>query len=406
MAGENLGKNQPSNETKQRSNPSPSAALDQQANFSENDKSDAGTKASGYLKLLESFEHFAYLNMMTQVFTILDATNIKLQSVNLDFHEGNCLIRNLIKTFQTFRDNYEILWDKTTRRANELDLSESWIPKQRKVFRRLDDRQHMQHEFSDTKEYFRSKFFEFIDCVTAALKDSFQESEILNAVENFVIGKEDDVRIVRNDLAERSNVIKLRMCKLRRCKICNQSTKGTRFDLESAHGPFRRYLSSSSVSLEPLLILALRCAVVDGRGGGVLFLWWELAVYKSLPLKSFALIYINYSNIAARLLRRALKPEFRAEAVRREESYIRFTPWKDGKAQNAEIDVSKQWEAIKMAVTSTVEGTIGICKEKKGNDWFDEVCERATKEKNEAYQRILQRSNTRQVTEEYKNKGE
>ncbi|KAJ4444601.1 hypothetical protein ANN_06397 [Periplaneta americana] len=28
-------------------------------------------------------------------------------------------------------------------------------------------------------------------------------------------------------------------------------------------GPFRRYLSSSSVSLEPLLILALRCAVVD-----------------------------------------------------------------------------------------------------------------------------------------------
>ncbi|KAJ4449758.1 hypothetical protein ANN_01162 [Periplaneta americana] len=32
-------------------------------------------------------------------------------------------------------------------------------------------------------------------------------------------------------------------------------------------GPFRRYLSSSSVSLEPLLILALRCAVVDGQTG-------------------------------------------------------------------------------------------------------------------------------------------
>ncbi|KAJ4447313.1 hypothetical protein ANN_09317 [Periplaneta americana] len=40
-----------------------------------------------------------------------------------------------------------------------------------------------------------------------------------------------------------------------------------------ANGPFRRYVSSSSVSLEPLVILALRCAVVDGRGGGVLLLW-------------------------------------------------------------------------------------------------------------------------------------
>jgi F-type H+-transporting ATPase subunit epsilon len=44
--------------------------------------------------------------------------------------------------------------------------------------------------------------------------------------------------------------------------------------------------------------------------------------------------YINYSNIAAKLLRRALKPEFRTEAVRREDSSIKFTPWKDGKAQS------------------------------------------------------------------------
>jgi len=44
--------------------------------------------------------------------------------------------------------------------------------------------------------------------------------------------------------------------------------------------------------------------------------------------------YINYSNIAAKLVRRALKPEFRTEAARREDSSIRFIPWKDGKAQS------------------------------------------------------------------------
>lgn len=41
--------------------------------------------------------------------------------------------------------------------------------------------------------------------------------------------------------------------------------------------------------------------------------------------------YINYSQIAAKLVRQALKPEFRAEALKRDETNIKFTQWKDGK---------------------------------------------------------------------------
>ena len=41
--------------------------------------------------------------------------------------------------------------------------------------------------------------------------------------------------------------------------------------------------------------------------------------------------YINYSNIAARLLRRSLRKELRVEAEKRGESHIRFTPWANGK---------------------------------------------------------------------------
>ncbi|KAI8429047.1 hypothetical protein MSG28_007617 [Choristoneura fumiferana] len=39
----------------------------------------------------------------------------------------------------------------------------------------------------------------------------------------------------------------------------------------------------------------------------------------------------NYSNIAAKVLRKALKPEHRVEALRRDESHIRITPWANGK---------------------------------------------------------------------------
>ncbi|XP_012523639.1 protein stunted isoform X1 [Monomorium pharaonis] len=41
--------------------------------------------------------------------------------------------------------------------------------------------------------------------------------------------------------------------------------------------------------------------------------------------------YINYSQIAARLVRQALKADFRAEAAKRDEVNVKFTQWKDGK---------------------------------------------------------------------------
>ncbi|XP_033222934.1 protein stunted-like isoform X2 [Belonocnema kinseyi] len=41
--------------------------------------------------------------------------------------------------------------------------------------------------------------------------------------------------------------------------------------------------------------------------------------------------YINYSQIAARLLRQALKTDLRVEAAKRDEANVKFTQWKDGK---------------------------------------------------------------------------
>lgn len=41
--------------------------------------------------------------------------------------------------------------------------------------------------------------------------------------------------------------------------------------------------------------------------------------------------YINYSQIAARLVRQALKADLRVEAVKRDEANVKFTQWKDGK---------------------------------------------------------------------------
>ncbi|XP_026475008.1 protein stunted-like isoform X2 [Ctenocephalides felis] len=42
--------------------------------------------------------------------------------------------------------------------------------------------------------------------------------------------------------------------------------------------------------------------------------------------------YINFSTIAARMVRQALKSDLKNEALKRDVSSIKFTPWKDGKA--------------------------------------------------------------------------
>lgn len=41
--------------------------------------------------------------------------------------------------------------------------------------------------------------------------------------------------------------------------------------------------------------------------------------------------YIQYSKICAQIVRRSLKPEKRIEALKRDESSIKITPWRDGK---------------------------------------------------------------------------
>ncbi|XP_060535807.1 protein stunted isoform X3 [Cylas formicarius] len=41
--------------------------------------------------------------------------------------------------------------------------------------------------------------------------------------------------------------------------------------------------------------------------------------------------YINYSNIAAKLLRQALKSDLRVEAQKRDATAIKVTKWENGK---------------------------------------------------------------------------
>ncbi|CAG9855785.1 unnamed protein product [Phyllotreta striolata] len=47
--------------------------------------------------------------------------------------------------------------------------------------------------------------------------------------------------------------------------------------------------------------------------------------------RAAGLNYINYSNIAAKLLRQAVKSDIRADAMKRSDAHLKVTKWQDGK---------------------------------------------------------------------------
>jgi len=48
--------------------------------------------------------------------------------------------------------------------------------------------------------------------------------------------------------------------------------------------------------------------------------------------------YVNYSNIAAKIVRRVLKPELQDSAAKRDETHIKFTPWIKGKPSSKKFN--------------------------------------------------------------------
>lgn len=52
--------------------------------------------------------------------------------------------------------------------------------------------------------------------------------------------------------------------------------------------------------------------------------------------RELGLTYVHFSNIAARVVRSSLKPEFQADAAKRANAHIKFAKWADGKRLDAE----------------------------------------------------------------------
>jgi len=66
--------------------------------------------------------------------------------------------------------------------------------------------------------------------------------------------------------------------------------------------------------------------------------------------------------------------------------------------------IQEEWDLCKNTIQHVTEEVLGKQASRKRNEWFDEDCERATKEKNEAYLIMQQQYGTRNKVLTYQEK--
>jgi hypothetical protein len=59
------------------------------------------------------------------------------------------------------------------------------------------------------------------------------------------------------------------------------------------------------------------------------------------------------------------------------------------------------WQTLQQIITNAVDEVIGKTERAERNEWYDDECKEATKQKNKAYRRMIQKYYTRGAEEQY-----
>jgi len=165
--------------------------------IAEAERTDVGATASGFLKSIQTFDMFFALKLLCKIFSLVDTTNTALQSTQLHYQIAAQLILTLSDTVTALRDPvaFDKFWDETVQEATNLAVEEPMLPRIRRIPRRLDDGA-AHHVFRSSKDVFRQRYNEVVDCICEALRDRFGGVDQLTKVEQFVIGKVTDEQVV------------------------------------------------------------------------------------------------------------------------------------------------------------------------------------------------------------------
>lgn len=150
-------------------------------------------EASGFLMQFEKFDTYFKLEMLRQIFTVLEDTSVRLQSEQLNFRLAESIIETLKNVFKSARSEsrFKTLWEASISSAKLLELNEPETPRKRKAPSRFESSSSACYYPSTPEEHYCQVYFSVMDGVIVGLSTRFEPTTTtrhLRNVEDFLVG--------------------------------------------------------------------------------------------------------------------------------------------------------------------------------------------------------------------------
>ena len=175
-------------------------------NISENARDrEIGDKAAGLADKLTKFKTFFGLHFAMNIFSVCEQLATTLQKKGILAQTVMTGVNALRDNLQRQRNDYDFFFEQTIDKANALSIvCQPVLPRPKKVPRRLQHGNSVQHQHDSPKSMFRAQYYEAIDACQAELARRFDESSyaplqhlediFLNAANGEVYEINDDIR--------------------------------------------------------------------------------------------------------------------------------------------------------------------------------------------------------------------
>lgn len=127
-------------------------------------RDECGLKAAGIVSSLEKFETLFNLKLGHHLFSVAEETSSILQTKDISFQEAISAV-NVASVFYQHQRNEEVM------QAQEFHIGQPQLPRYRKRPTRFDS-VTLPHQFSNSKDLFRSVYFEACDLLIKDLKNA------------------------------------------------------------------------------------------------------------------------------------------------------------------------------------------------------------------------------------------
>nr|CAH7742351.1 unnamed protein product [Callosobruchus chinensis] len=160
-----------------------------------NQKDDAGAKAKGFLKSLQSFESLFIIKFLIEILDRIEALNATLQKMSLHLQKvvDNINTVKQILSSQRTDEHFQKIWTTTVDLAHILELDEPKTPKIRMRPKRIDESSSEPHQFSSPADYYRKMYFEVLDKAVGCIEERFTRNAMthLSNIEQFLTKQND-----------------------------------------------------------------------------------------------------------------------------------------------------------------------------------------------------------------------